>query len=102
MDAELAQQFRGGGDVQRILNKHPAGEVFLPKMDHGSDSDDGSDDDYYREAPKRGEVQLASSDEDDFSGSGRPLGGATPPPPSQQWRSVTCDDDGDASEGSSV
>lgn len=113
LDVELQQQFRGGGDVQRILSKHPAGEVFLPPMGPGSDSDDGSEDEYYRDA-RMPEVQLASSDDDSpkGSGGGRPLSGpvnyypeqsAPPPPPSQQWRSVnTGDADGDASEGSSV
>lgn len=95
-DKELQEQFRGGGDVQRILLKHPAGEVFLPPM--GADSDDGSDDDYYRAAPRRGEVQLASSDEEEDGKNER----APPPPPSQQWRSVAGQGDDNASDGSSM
>jgi len=93
LDAELQQQFRGGGDVQRILLRHPSGEVFLPPMGSGGDSDDGSDDDGDRMhmSDRRG-VALASSDEEEeFTGGGRPLGGGgePPKPPSPQWRSVS-------------
>lgn len=113
LDAELQQQFRGGGDVQRILLRHPSGEVFLPPMGSGGDSDDGSDDDgdRMRMGDRRG-VALASSDEDEeFTGGGRPLGGGgePPKPPSPQWRSVNAnrdeefdDDTPRASEASSV
>lgn len=106
MDAELQQQFRGGGEAQKILLRHPAGEVFLPPMGSADDSDDGSESDY-RPSPSAaarqrggGEVQLASSDDEEElsrGGGGRPLGGgdqkAPPPPPSQQWRQVTNEDD---------
>jgi hypothetical protein len=95
-DAELKQQFIGGGDIQRILSKHPAGEVFFPPMGGSDSDDDGSDDDdYYRQAPPRraAEVQLASSDEEEEK---RP-----PPPPSQQWR-TTLDREDNASDASSV
>jgi len=100
MDHELQQTIRPP-EHQRILSKHPAGEVFWTRMDPGSDSD--SDDDYYRATPKGGEVQLASSDEDQVSGGGRPLSSgekSPPPPPSQQWRSVNPGDGANESDGS--
>jgi len=94
LDQELQQQLRPGGDVQQILAKHPAGEVFLPPMINSGDSDDASsrgwdDEAEYRQrmaaAAASNPVVLGSSDEEEeFSGSAtRP-----PPPPSQQWRSV--------------
>jgi len=85
MDAELQQQFRGGGDVQKIISHHPAGEVFLPPMGSGDDSDNESD--YCREAPR-----LASSDEEEDvrGGGGRATG--------QQWRPS----DDDKSESASM
>lgn len=88
LDAELQQQFRGVSEVQKILLRHPAGEVFLPPMGGDNDSDAGSDDEYYR----RGDVQLASSDEEH----------SPPPPPSQQWRPTNVDPDESASEASSM
>jgi len=109
LDAELQQQFRGGGDVQRILLRHPAGEVFLPPMGSGDESDDdGRDSDYYRHDHRHGDVQLGSSDEesnDSPKGGGMPFaagGERGRPQPAQQWRGVQCDDDDDASQASSV
>jgi len=100
LDMELKQQFH----VQRILLRHPAGEVFLPP-NPDPDSDDGSDDDDDRMhmGDRRG-VALASSDEEEeFIGGGRPLNGGG------EWRSVNAnrdeefdDDTPAASEASSV
>lgn len=106
MDAELQEQFRGEAEMQKVLSKHPAGEVFLLRHQAGeADSDNDSNDMDYLSAARRGEVQLASSDEE---GEGSPLagglgGGKPPPPPSQQWRSVVNhDDESNASDATSV
>lgn len=105
-DAELQEQFRGEAEMQKVLSKHPAGEVFLLRHQAGeADSDNDSNDMDYLSAARRGEVQLASSDEE---GEGSPLagglgGGKPPPPPSQQWRSVVNhDDESYASDATSV
>mmetsp|Transcript_160139 Transcript_160139/g.282418 ORF Transcript_160139/g.282418 Transcript_160139/m.282418 type:complete len:486 (+) Transcript_160139:82-1539(+) len=94
-------------DVHKILLRHPAGEVFLPPMLPNDGSDDMSDDEYYRDAPRgpfRGrrdeeEPTLASSDEDDY----RPQQDRTPPPPpTQQWRAPLSGDADKESEGAST
>jgi len=103
------------GEVHRILQRHPCGEVFLLPMS-AIDSDDDSDDDYsrYGRGPasrgppgKDDRVQLgSSSDEDDEGTSTRrpPVGGggaSPPPPPSQSFRTTT-HKDSDESEASNA
>jgi len=100
------------GEVHRILQRHPCGEVFLPPLS-AMDSDDDSDDDYgrySREPHSRGaprsddRVQLGSSDEEEeqFATRRTPAGDeGPPPPPSQSFRATSYEDD-DKSEASSV
>lgn len=56
-------------DAQRILAKHPAGEIFWPNMAADTDSEDGYDDGPKRGAWNRGggqeDISLGSSDEDE-------------------------------------